>query len=312
MKPKKLGRGLSDILSKQTKPAAKPIIRPIQESPALNKEVPIKPAPRESKDRLDQTEKGVSWIKTGLIVPNRFQPRKEFEPKSLKELTDSVKSSGVIQPILVRASGKQYELIAGERRWRACKSLKMSKVPAIIKDADDRTLLEWAIIENTQRKDLNAIERARAYKEFAEVFGLTHEEVAKRMGMDRSTVTNFMRLLELPSEVQEEVSRGTISMGHARALLSVQDRAAQIKLAARIKREGMSVRRLEYAIRYLKRKPRKKSAAQENLYLKELEERLRRKFGTKVSITSYKSKGYITISFFSNDDFQRILELMEK
>lgn len=319
MKQRKLGRGLEDILLPHKKdipqlikkfPSPIEPERPIIKNPVLPP-VEVKPLKDEVK-QPDTPEKGMIWLGTDNIIPNRFQPRKEFDQESLKELTDSIRNSGVIQPILVRQAGNQYELIAGERRWRACRALNMNKVPVIVKEANDRTLLEWAIIENTQRKDLNPIERGRAYRQLAEVFNLTHEEVASRMGIERPTVTNFIRLLDLPLEVQEEVSRGTISMGHARNLLSVGDKETQIKLVKRIKKEGMSVRRLEYVMRYLKRKVKPTAPASENLYLKELEDRLRRRFGAKVSISAYKSKGYISISFFSNEDFQRILELLEK
>ncbi|MBI4835041.1 MAG: ParB/RepB/Spo0J family partition protein [Planctomycetes bacterium] len=320
---KKLGRGLGDIISNQPKISAKPEMIPFLNNTS------IAPLPRpisiklEAKPELKDTHSpekvlptkvtsGVDTLNIADIIPNRFQPRKEFDPQALNELAESIKASGVIQPLLVRAAGSKYELIAGERRWRACQILKLEKAPAIIKQADDRTMLEWAIIENTQRKDLNPIEKGRAYKDFADVFKLTHEEVGKRIGLDRSTVTNFIRLLELPKEIQDEVSRGTITMGHARALLGVSDKQTQIKLAQRIKKEGMSVRKLEYNISYLNRKQTQSAQPpSQNLYLKELEERLRRKFGTKITITAYKSKGYIGIHFFTNDDFQRILELLE-
>jgi ParB family chromosome partitioning protein len=313
MKPRKLGRGLEDILVPPKKAAISPVIPtpPKEDRPRLKEPTPVPIVQTPIKQDIASSDKGVNWLHIESIIPNRFQPRKEFDPESLKELTDSVKSSGVIQPILVRQSGNQYELITGERRWRACRALNMTKVPAIIKEANDRTLLEWAIIENTQRKDLSPIERGRAYKQLAEAFHLTHEEVAARMGIERPTVSNFIRLLDLPLEVQEEVSRGTISMGHARNLLSIADKEIQLKLIKRIKKEGMSVRRLEYVIRYLKRKTKSTTPSSDNLYLKELEDRLRRRFGTKITISAYKSKGYISIAFFSNEDFQRVLELLE-
>lgn len=324
---KKLGRGLGDIISNQPKIAAKPEMIPFLNTISIApppKPVSIKIEPKpELKDTPiverplpAKIDRGVDTLNIADIIPNRFQPRKEFDPQALNELAESIRISGVIQPILVRVAGKGYELIAGERRWRACQILKLDKVPAIIKQADDRTMLEWAIIENTQRKDLNPIEKGRAYKAFADVFKLTHEEVAKRIGLDRSTITNFIRLLELPKEIQDEVSRGTIAMGHARALLGVSDKPTQLKLAQRIKKEGMSVRKLEYNISYLNRKSsqtgQSSATKPENLYLKELEERLRRKFGTKITISAYKSKGYIGIHFFTNEDFQRILELLQQ
>jgi ParB family chromosome partitioning protein len=320
---KKLGRGLGDIISNQPKISAKPEMIPFLNNttaPPILRPISIKLEPKPEinntvvpeKALSAKADRGVDTLSITDIIPNRFQPRKEFDPQALNELAESIKASGVIQPLLVRAVGSKYELIAGERRWRACQILKLDKIPALIKQADDRTMLEWAIIENTQRKDLNPIEKGRAYKSFADVFKLTHEEVGKRIGLDRSTVTNFIRLLELPKEIQDEVSRGTITMGHARALLGVADKPTQLKLAQRIKKEGMSVRKLEYNISYLNRKQTQTAQpVSQNLYLKELEERLRRKFGTKITISAYKSKGYIGIHFFTNEDFQRILELLE-
>jgi ParB family chromosome partitioning protein len=315
MAEKKLGRTLGDILSNLAKINIRPNIE--HTSRQSNQDPPIKDVitPRtvsiKEPDIVGINER-IVWLKHSDIVPNRFQPRKEFNPEELKELSDSIKISGVIQPILVRSVGALFELIAGERRWRACGLLNLDKVPAILKQADDKTVLEWAIIENTQRKDLNPIEKAKAYKQLAEMFSLKHEDIAGRMGIDRSSVSNFLRLLELPTEVQEEVSRGTISMGHARTLLALAEKDAQIKVMRRIKKEGMSVRRLEYVIRYLNRKSKLTAPEKKGLYLKELEDRLRKKFGTKISITAYKSKGYISIAFFSNEDFQRILDMLEK
>jgi len=345
MPEKKLGRGLEELLGrlkegKKTPPVSspepeanlpKPVVTPAHPSlpqapPSQTKrEKTIKPPetpsiPLKANTPLVQPDvkEVYIWTEISRIIPNRFQPRKEFDLVGLNELAESIRTAGVIQPVLVRESGDKYELITGERRWRACQQLGLTKIPAIVKEADDKTLLEWAIIENTQRRDLNPVERGRAYKELLSTFNLTHEAVAERVGLDRSTITNFIRLLELPAEVQEEVSRGTITMGHARALLGLTDKDLQVKVARRIKKEGMSVRRLEYVIRYLKRRKQPKSAAggqpesRDQLYLKELEDRLRKRLGTKVSITAYESGGYITISFYSKEDFQRILDLLEK
>jgi len=182
-------------------------------------------------------------------------------------------------------------------------------------------MLEWALIENTQRKDLNPIEKSRAYKELMTFFNLTQEEIAKRVGLDRATVANFIRLLDLPTEVQDEIAKGTISSTHARGLLAINEPALQIKLAQRIRKEGMSVRRLEYVIRWLKRhRPQVTtfttfpvSGSPERLHLREIEDRLRRKFNTKVIISSVDSKqGQLIISFYSVDDFQRLLDMLDK
>ena len=315
MKPKKLGRGLSSLLSgsstklttgvtKRSAPKPPPSPPPIKQTPT-NETIKVEPVATK-----DET-KGLSFIPVKNITPNRFQPRKDFDQESLRELMDSIKTAGILQPVIVRKTTKGYELVTGERRWRASKELKIDKIPAIVKEVDDRMMLEWALIENIQRKDLNPIERAQAYKELGSHFQLTHDQIAQRVGLERATITNFIRLLELPDEVQKEVSRGTITMGHARCLLSVNNRDALFKLLRRIKNDGLSVRRLEHIIAKTKKPSAKtKTAASKDPYLKELEDRLRRKFGTKIDITSYRKRGCITIEFYSNDDFQRILELL--
>jgi ParB family transcriptional regulator, chromosome partitioning protein len=188
-------------------------------------------------------------------------------------------------------------------------------VPVIIKEIDDQKMLEWALIENTQRKDLNPIERARAYKELMTFFNLTHEEIAKRVGLDRATVSNFIRLLDLPHEVQDEVSKESITTTHARGLLSINDSSIQVKLCHRIKKEGMSVRRLEYIIRWLRRRQIARVAPSniDKLHLKEIETRLRQKFNTKAIIETIDNKqGKIVISFYSIDDFQRIINKLDQ
>ena len=265
-------------------------------------------------------------IGTDQLIPNRFQPRKTFDKASLTDLMESIKSAGVLQPILVRKSpmksgqaGNYYEIVAGERRWRACLELKIASVPVIVKEVDDQKMLEWALIENTQRKDLNPIERARAYKELMNFFNLTQEEIAGRVGLDRATVANFIRLLDLPSEVQDELAKETISTTHARGLLAINDPTLQIKLCQRIKREGMSVRRLEYIIRWLKsRKPGTTEGTTQvtpstDPHVRAIEERLMTKFNTKVSVYTQDNKqGKIMISFYSLDDFQRILDKLDQ
>jgi len=302
-------------------PAA-PKIMPEPEKPAPKLE--IKPAPAEQ----GVAEQQILMVRADQLIPNRFQPRKTFDKESLTELIESIKSAGVLQPIIVRKSQAKsgqvenyYEIVAGERRWRACLELKIASVPVIVKEVNDQKMLEWALIENTQRKDLNPIEKSRAYKELMTFFNLTQEEIAKRVGLDRATVANFIRLLDLPTEVQDEIAKGTISSTHARGLLAINEPALQIKLAQRIRKEGMSVRRLEYVIRWLKRhRPQVTtfttfpvSGSPERLHLREIEDRLRRKFNTKVIISSVDSKqGQLIISFYSVDDFQRLLDMLDK
>jgi ParB family chromosome partitioning protein len=276
----------------------------------------IKPIERTDTSNTIKAE-SIIMLKTNQLIPNRFQPRKSFDKESLTELIESIKSAGVLQPILVRQSGNYYEIVAGERRWRACLELKIASVPVIIKEVDDQKMLEWALIENTQRKDLNPIERAQAYKELMTFFNLTQEEIAQRVGLDRATVSNFIRLLDLPNEVQDEVAKESITTTHARSLLSINDPSLQVKLCQRIKKEGMSVRRLEYIIRWLKRRQVTAiitpPSSAEKLHLREIEDRLRRKFNTKTTIyTPDNKQGKIIISFYSIDDFQRILDKLDQ
>lgn len=297
------GTALSELKNEETE---KPAVYPSLRSAVLQS------APSSAAD-------SVLMLRTDQLIPNRFQPRKIFDKASLTDLMESIKSAGVLQPILVRKSGNYYEIVAGERRWRACVELKIASVPVIVKDVDDQKMLEWALIENTQRKDLNPIERARAYKELMNFFNLTQEEIAGRVGLDRATVANFIRLLDLPSEVQDELAKETISTTHARGLLAINDPTLQIKLCQRIKKEGMSVRRLEYIIRWLKRrKPGTLDGATQvspstDPHIRDIEERLMSKFNTKVSIYTQDNKqGKIMISFYSLDDFQRILDKLDQ
>ncbi|MEW6026450.1 MAG: ParB/RepB/Spo0J family partition protein [Planctomycetota bacterium] len=326
-----LSEGAPASVDKGGAPTPKPLqaIEPVQ--PARTTEVirsggppapptvqPTNPPDGRAGRPTDQTDITL-LLRTDQLIPNRFQPRKTFDKAALSDLMESIKSAGVLQPILVRKSGNYYEIVAGERRWRACVELKIASVPVIVKDVDDQKMLEWALIENTQRKDLNPIERARAYKELMTFFNLTQEEIAGRVGLDRATVANFIRLLELPSEVQDELAREAISTTHARGLLAINDPALQIKLCQRIKKEGMSVRRLEYIIRWLKRRKPASSDGTTPLspatdpHIRDIEERLMAKFSTKVTISTPDNKqGKVMISFYSLDDLQRILDKIDQ
>lgn len=277
------------------------------------------------------TPKDVREVRLDAIIPNRFQPRKAIDQESFQELMDSIKTAGVLQPIVVRpVAGKSdaYEIIMGERRFRACQALKRETIPAVLKEATDRQMLEWALIENTHRKDLNPIERAMAYKELADTFHLTQDEVAKRVGADRTTISNFIRLLGLPAEVQEDVRRQTFSVGHAMAILAVPDSTRRLIIWRRVKNEDLSVRHVRILVdAYLH--PRgvgtgsgvgrpelvKQFHSRNDPNLRELEERLRRKLGTKVNINYFKlgdklKSGLINIEFYTQDDFQRIIEII--
>jgi len=248
------------------------------------------------------------------IRPNPFQPRKEFDEKALDELAESIKEHGVIQPLIVRKSIKGYELVAGERRLRASQKAGIQKVPIVVRDFTNEQVMEIALIENLQRENLNAIEIAVAYEKIMKQFSLTQEELAKKVGKSRPHVANFMRLLQLPKEIRDYVSRGTLSMGHARALLSVEQDALKLKIAQEVIKKDLSVRQIEEWIKELTQGvPREtKEKVKKDVFIVQYEERLRDVFGTSVHIKKGKNKGKIEIDFYTNEDLERIMELVRK
>ena len=259
---------------------------------------------------LDEREKkalGISEIELDKIIPNDYQPRKVFDDAKLLELAASIKEQGVIQPVIVHRAGGGFQLIAGERRWRASRLAGLKTIPALVKEATKRELLEMALIENIQREDLNPLEAAEAYKRLQDEFKLTQEDLAKRVGKERSTVTNFLRLLGLPKEVKHDLASGALSMGHAKALLSLERVRDQLQAAASIVKKGLSVREAEALAHALKNPPKEKKARQSH-ELKSVEEKLKKSLGTKVSITSKSKGGRIVIEYYSPDELDRILE----
>ncbi len=250
------------------------------------------------------------------IQPNESQPRKQFGQPQLETLSQSIKEHGILQPIIVRPTGKGYKIIAGERRWRASKQLGLKEIPAIVKNTDGLKTIELALVENIQREDLNPIEKAIAFAELKSSFGLTQEQIAIKVGQDRSTIANTIRLLELPEEIQGYVSRGTISMGHARSLLSLKDANKQKVLSERIASEGLSVRDVELIVSGKKslvapkkddKGVRPTSGAAKSPQVLDLEDGLRRAVGAKVTIKERNGKGKITIEFSNNAQFENIL-----
>lgn len=248
------------------------------------------------------------------IIPNRLQPRKNFTTDELRELAGSIKDKGIIQPVLVRRTGENFELIAGERRLRAVKSLDLREIPAIIKDIGDKEALELALIENLQRQDLNPIEEANAYKYMAEKFNLSQEEISRIVGKSRVSVTNSLRLLRLPKEVQVEIENGRISFGHGKALLELGDPGLINRLAGEIITNNLSVRELENAVKAAvpARMNRKRNREQINPLIKQLEELIQQALGTKVRIVRNKKRGRILIEFYSDADLERILSAFKK
>jgi ParB family transcriptional regulator, chromosome partitioning protein len=253
-------------------------------------------------------------VPVGLIDPNPFQPRRLFSPDRLQELADSIRSTGIVQPILVRKTGERYQLIAGERRWRAASLARLETVPAMIRELSDQEALELALTENILRDDLSPIETARAYQSMQEKFGLSHDEIATRLGFNRTTITNAVRLLKLPQEIQEMIDKKLLTSGHARALLACTDAEEQVQLAKRIAEEGFSVRLAEKLASPLKNEtsPRKTPASPEgadaNTRAAALE--LERTLGTRVKILGNGDRGRIEISYFSAQDLERIYELI--
>jgi len=258
----------------------------------------------------EKIEENIISISIENIIPNRFQPRKNFDKNEIEKLARSIKENGIIQPIVVRREGKQYELIVGERRLRAAKVAGISEIPAVIKDFSENRILELALIENIQRKDLNPIEEATAYKMVIEKNMITQEMLSERIGKSRSYIANMIRLLELPADIQDHVSRGTISVGQAKGILSLKKEEERKKLAEKIINEKLTVRDVESIARE-KIVPRGTKVTSKDPFIEEFEEKLRVILGTKVQISYRGGKGFIKIDFYSNDDLERIVEILE-
>ena len=254
-------------------------------------------------------------LKISQIEPNQNQPRCEFNPDKLQDLADSIKKYGVLQPIVVKKLDNGfYKIIAGERRWRASKMAGLLKVPVLVRDYDDQETMEIALIENLQRDDLNPFEEARGYKELMDVFGLTQEQVAQKVGKSRSAVANSIRLLTLCDEIKEMVLKKDLTVGHVRALLSTDNEGVQLMAARKIVVEGLTVRQAEALIKSLLtvKKAKKKNPVDEELrrYLNSLEKKLSDSLGTKVKIQNKKNRGKIEIEYYNNEDFERIMKII--
>ncbi len=258
-------------------------------------------------------EDGYILIDINLIKSNEAQPRKSFDDEKILELAESIKSNGIIQPLVVKKADNEYIIVAGERRWRAAKAIGIKEIPAIVMDLSEKQILEISLIENIQREDLNSIEEALAYKKLINDFNLTQEELSKRIGKSRVSITNTLRLLNLSEDVQQYIIEGVISEGHGRALLGITDSKVQCELAQNVIDENLSVRELELLIRKLKTintKSKPKQLNESNPYYKDVTYKLENYFGTKVNITNKNNKGKIEIEYYSEEDLQRILEII--
>jgi ParB family transcriptional regulator, chromosome partitioning protein len=249
-------------------------------------------------------------VDTDVLRPNRFQPRAHIDDERIDELSRSIRANGIIQPIVVRRVDGGYEIVAGERRWRAAQRAGLLKVPVVVRDIPEERLLAVALIENIQRQDLNPIEEGQAYRRLAEEFHLTQEEIAEAVGKDRSSIANYVRLLRLPQEVRASVASGGLSMGHARALLGVTGEESQLRLARAILTGNLSVRETEALIRKAQRPPEPKVERVKDVHTRAAEEKLRMSLGTRVRIVRKRAGGRLEIDFGNEDELQRIYELL--
>jgi ParB family chromosome partitioning protein len=302
-----LGRGLGALLGGNpplTQPAPAPSVQPVAAT------VAPPPAP-------DNRER-VLRVPLNKIRASALQPRKEFSDEALRELADSIREQGIVQPLIVRERDGFFELIAGERRWRAAQLLQLPEVPVITREADDRAVLELALIENLQRENLNALEEAQGYAQLAEQFQLTQEEIALKVGKSRAAVANATRLLKLPSSVQKFVREGRISVGHAKVILGLTDEKNQNLAAERVIKEGLNVRQTEGLIAKLQSRGSRVAAAKSETvaapngdpHVADLESKLREVFATKVQLNYAQGKGSLEISFFSDAELERILQIL--
>lgn len=303
MAKKGLGKGLGAIFGEDV----------IKES-----EDEIAKAKASSSEKVE-TMSGELMVKIALIEPNREQPRKDFNEEQLEELADSIKRYGILQPLLVQKKGTFYEIIAGERRWRAAKIAGLKEIPVVLREYSKQESMEIALIENVQRADLNPIEEALAYQQLVKEFNLTQEEIAARVSKNRATITNSMRLLKLDQQIQEMLIQNLISSGHARALLSLDDKGLQLKAAKMILDDSLSVRETERLVKRLAKEDEMEESKKEKdkdealaLIYQNLEDRMKSIMGTKVSIHNKdKNKGRIEIEYYSEAELERIVEMIE-
>jgi ParB family chromosome partitioning protein len=296
-----LGRGLGALINNTTTPETEP--------PAIPEPAPVAPASDESAD-----SPGVE-LAVDLIDPNPEQPRRTFDPEHLERLAASILEHGVLQPVVVRRAGDRYELIVGERRWRASRAAGVETIPAVVADVAPQARLEIAIVENVQRHDLNPMELAYAYRALADA-GATQDEIGRKVSMDRSSVANHLRLLELPREIQEDIEHGRITMGHAKALLQVSNPERRRHLRDRVVEQGLSVRAAEQLGRSIagptaaRRKAKPTQAPDPSPELRGLLDELQRRYQTRVHLTGDSKKGKLEIEYFSGEDLERISRML--
>jgi len=300
-----LGRGLSALLA-----GSAATFKPAPGGVA----VPVPMPPEASADNRERVER----LRIVLIQPSTLQPRKDFPAESLRELADSIKAQGILQPLIVRPRGGGYELIAGERRWRAAQALGLTEVPAIVREADDRMVLEIMLIENLQRENLNPIEEAQGYQQLLTQFELTQEQAAEKVGKSRAVVANSLRLLKLSPEIQLHLRVGRLSVGHAKVILGLEGEAEQNLAVERVLRGGLNVRQTEELVARIQDRgvsgPGQEAVHHRGRFVRDahivaLENRLQEHFGTKVSLRYRRGRGLVELRFFSDAELERILEI---
>ncbi len=328
---RRLGRGLEALLGRSPEKTVEPSTDSLREEIASTQqadqqvEVKLGLVTADDDDTLTQSDDGQQWLELAAITANPFQPRQHFDEADIADLCDSIRAHGFLQPIVVRQVGDQYQIIAGERRFRAAQLASWERVPVQVREVDDRQMTELAIVENVQRKDLNAIEKATSFQRYLQEYGCTQEELAGRVNIDRSTVANLVRLLELPEQVKRMVVDGDISQGHARSLLPLGDEHEQCKFAKQIKSEKLSVRATEQLVQEHIREAdgeqlsvvgadgSSHSAKPQagGQHLSQMEEKLRLALGTKVDLKqTAKGRGRITIHFKNHEEFERIQQIL--
>ena len=322
VKKKGLGRGLDALFPEkpaEKKPVPKPItkeVNPKQEAESVKTTVPASDKKEMTADAPTEVKKTEMLVKISKVEPSRTQPRKQFDEDALVELSESIKQFGILQPLLVSDKGDYYEIIAGERRWRAAKLAGLKEVPVIIKEFNDQQVVEISLIENIQREDLNPIEEAMAYKRLINEFKLKQDSIAERVSKSRTAVTNSLRLLKLDERVQQMLIDEMISAGHARAILAISDKDKQASVAMKVFDEKLSVRETEKLVKHIVEPPKKKAEKQvntaEDAIYESLEEKMKGIVGTRVFIHRKKNnKGKIEIEYYSRDELERIIELFE-
>ncbi|UII55957.1 ParB/RepB/Spo0J family partition protein [Cytobacillus spongiae] len=263
---------------------------------------------------VNEREETVQQIKINELRPNPYQPRKIFDEHAIDELKQSIEEHGILQPLIVRKSIKGYEIVVGERRFRAAKAANLKQIPVVVRELNEQQMMELAVLENLQREDLSPIEEGAAYQLLMDKLKITQEVLAKRLGKSRPHIANHIRLLSLPAKVQELITDGTISMGHGRALLGLKNKDRIPAVVEKVRKENLNVRQLEQLVQHLNEfvsRETKKPKEKKDVFIQEQESVLRERFGTTVHIKQSKNKGKIEIEFFSKEDLNRILEILE-